>query len=130
MFGSACRAVPYGVHRWLEQLRRNGLERREAATVNRARTVLLQGGEMPRGAVALMQGKAVRRKPTIVFEHQSVARGHLDTCLPCAETGFVDPLALAARLHAIPGVVEHGLFVGMAEMALIGKNGEVIRLRH
>src|SRR5256885_3973031 len=48
---------------WLEQLRRDGLERREAATVNRARTVLLQGGEMPRGAVALMQGKSVSRKP-------------------------------------------------------------------
>src|SRR5256885_15176364 len=59
---------------WLEQLRRDGLERREAATVNRARTVLLQGGEMPRGAVALMQGKSVSRKPTVVFEHQSVAR--------------------------------------------------------
>ena len=50
--------------------------------------------------------------------------------LDCTFGAIVDPPALAARLHAIPGVVEHGLFVGMAEMALIGKNGEVIRLRH
>jgi len=50
--------------------------------------------------------------------------------LDCTFGAIADPLALAARLHAIPGVVEHGLFVGMAEMALIGKNGEVIRLRH
>jgi ribose 5-phosphate isomerase A len=31
-----------------------------------------------------------------------------------------DPSALAAGLVAIPGVVEHGLFVGMAERVLIG----------
>jgi ribose 5-phosphate isomerase A len=49
--------------------------------------------------------------------------------LDCRFGEIVDPHALAARLHAIPGVVEHGLFVGMAELALIGKNGEVIRLR-
>jgi len=31
-----------------------------------------------------------------------------------------DPAALAATLSAIPGVVEHGLFLGMASRALIG----------
>ncbi len=31
-----------------------------------------------------------------------------------------DPRALAAGLTAIPGVVEHGLFIGLAERALIG----------
>jgi ribose 5-phosphate isomerase A len=31
-----------------------------------------------------------------------------------------DPAALAARLDAIPGVLEHGLFVGMATLVLVG----------
>ena len=31
-----------------------------------------------------------------------------------------DPHALAVGLNAIPGVVEHGLFIGLAERALIG----------
>jgi ribose 5-phosphate isomerase A len=30
-----------------------------------------------------------------------------------------DPEALASRLAAIPGVVEHGLFLGFADLALI-----------
>ncbi len=35
-----------------------------------------------------------------------------------------DPVALAARLAAIPGVVEHGLFLGMADLAyLAGPEG-------
>ncbi|MBA3326286.1 MAG: ribose-5-phosphate isomerase RpiA, partial [Rhodobacteraceae bacterium] len=31
-----------------------------------------------------------------------------------------DPRGLASGLNAIPGVVEHGLFIGLAELALIG----------
>lgn len=35
-----------------------------------------------------------------------------------------DPEALSAALHAVPGVVEHGLFLGLAEVAVIaGANG-------
>ena len=33
---------------------------------------------------------------------------------------IADPQALAARLSAIPGVVEHGLFIGLARAAIIG----------
>lgn len=36
----------------------------------------------------------------------------------CASNGIADPGSLAATLKAITGVVEHGLFVGMATMAL------------
>jgi ribose 5-phosphate isomerase A len=37
-----------------------------------------------------------------------------------------DPLALGAALNGIPGVVEHGLFLGMADCALVGRpDGEV-----
>ncbi len=38
-----------------------------------------------------------------------------------------DPAALAAALHRIPGIVEHGLFLGMAQRAIIA-NREGIRL--
>ena len=30
-----------------------------------------------------------------------------------------DPRALSGALHAIPGVVEHGLFLGMASAAIL-----------
>ena len=39
-----------------------------------------------------------------------------------------DPEALAAALVAIPGVVEHGLFLGLASMAIIGLDQGVERL--
>lgn len=41
-----------------------------------------------------------------------------------------DPEGLAQRLDAIPGVVGHGLFLGMADLALLGdEGGEVRELR-
>ena len=41
-----------------------------------------------------------------------------------------DPAALEARLRALVGVVETGLFVGMAEMAYFGQeDGSVVLLR-
>ncbi len=49
--------------------------------------------------------------------------------LDCTFGEIGDPAALANRLKTIPGVVEHGLFIGMAEMALIGTDGKVIQLR-
>jgi len=49
--------------------------------------------------------------------------------LDCSFGEIPDPPALAQKLRSIPGVVEHGLFIGMAEMALIGKNGQVVQLR-
>jgi ribose 5-phosphate isomerase A len=39
-----------------------------------------------------------------------------------------DPEALAARLDAIPGVVEHGLFLGLADLALIASPAGVARI--
>jgi ribose 5-phosphate isomerase A len=39
-----------------------------------------------------------------------------------------DPEALSASLHAVPGVVEHGLFIGMATAAVIAR-GEDIEVR-
>jgi ribose 5-phosphate isomerase A len=40
-----------------------------------------------------------------------------------------DPSALARALSCIPGVVEHGLFLGMCDLAIIGReDGSVIEL--
>ncbi|WP_372800670.1 ribose-5-phosphate isomerase RpiA [Paracoccus seriniphilus] len=42
---------------------------------------------------------------------------------------IAEPLRLARALSAIPGVVEHGLFLGMCDLAIIGKSdGSVIEL--
>jgi len=49
--------------------------------------------------------------------------------LDCTFGEIDDAPALAQKLRAIPGVVEHGLFIGMAEMALVGRDGDVVRLR-
>jgi ribose 5-phosphate isomerase A len=49
--------------------------------------------------------------------------------LDCTFGEIAEPPALAEKLRAIPGVVEHGLFIGMAEMALVGRNGDVVQLR-
>ena len=40
-----------------------------------------------------------------------------------------DPEALAHRLSGIPGVVEHGLFIGLADLALIASPGGVAELK-
>lgn len=44
---------------------------------------------------------------------------------PCAIT---DPAALGAALKAITGVVDHGLFLGLADEALLGTDDGVVRL--
>ena len=44
--------------------------------------------------------------------------------LDCASSGIADPEETAAEIRSIVGVVEHGLFLGMAERALIaGEDG-------
>src|SRR5579871_1154168 len=41
--------------------------------------------------------------------------------LDCRFSDLSDPSAVAARLKSVTGVVEHGLFIGMASAALVGK---------
>lgn len=45
--------------------------------------------------------------------------------LDCACGEIADPATLAASLRAMVGVVEHGLFLNMAEMALVAYGAEV-----
>ena len=49
--------------------------------------------------------------------------------LDCNFGQITDPPALARELESTPGVVEHGLFIGMAAVVLIGKGDQVIELR-
>lgn len=49
--------------------------------------------------------------------------------LDCTFGEIADPAGLAQNLSAMPGVVEHGLFIGMAGIALIGKSGQVLEIK-
>lgn len=46
--------------------------------------------------------------------------------LDCSGMLIDDPKAMAAKLDSIVGVVEHGLFLGMAEMVLVAGEGGVV----
>jgi len=45
--------------------------------------------------------------------------------LDCRFGEIPDPPALGRMLNDIPGVVEHGLFIGLASLALVGKGSAV-----
>jgi len=48
--------------------------------------------------------------------------------LDCSFGKIADPPALARSLSDIPGVVEHGLFIGLASVALVGRGDRVEEL--
>lgn len=67
--------------------------------------------------------------PVLRLKGEAPARtdnGNLILDIPCG--AIDDPPRLAATIKAVTGVVEHGLFLDLAQMALIGTNREVIRL--
>jgi len=49
--------------------------------------------------------------------------------LDCQFGEIRDPDALGRQLSDMPGIVEHGLFIGMASVALLAKGSEIIELR-
>jgi ribose 5-phosphate isomerase A len=49
--------------------------------------------------------------------------------LDCHFGSIADPPALALILSAAPGIVEHGLFIGLASIALIGRGDSVEELK-
>jgi len=49
--------------------------------------------------------------------------------LDCRFGAIPDPETLARELSDMPGVVEHGLFIGMASIALFAKGGEIVEWR-
>jgi ribose 5-phosphate isomerase A len=49
--------------------------------------------------------------------------------LDCSFGEIADAAALAVTLSNIPGVVEHGLFIGLAKLALVGRGDRVEEVR-
>jgi ribose 5-phosphate isomerase A len=49
--------------------------------------------------------------------------------LDCSFGKIADPAELAQELSAIPGIVEHGLFIGLASVALVGRGRRVEEMR-
>jgi ribose 5-phosphate isomerase A len=49
--------------------------------------------------------------------------------LDCSFGQIPDPPSLARQLSDMPGIVEHGLFIHLASVALIAKDGKVLALR-
>jgi ribose 5-phosphate isomerase A len=49
--------------------------------------------------------------------------------LDCWSTGIAEPESTAAEIRSIVGVVEHGLFLGMATLALVAGEGGVTEYR-
>jgi ribose 5-phosphate isomerase A len=49
--------------------------------------------------------------------------------LDCSFGKITDPAALASALNAMPGLVEHGLFIGLGTIALVGRGERVEEIR-
>jgi ribose 5-phosphate isomerase A len=72
-------------------------------------------------------GATVRLRSAAGGEAFRTDEGH--HILDCSFGKIADPVSLAATLSAMPGVVEHGLFINMASVVLLGKGDRVIELR-
>jgi ribose 5-phosphate isomerase A len=72
------------------------------------------------GAAVTVRG-AQSGKPFLTDESNHI--------LDCEFGRISDAPGLARALESMPGVVEHGLFIGMAAVALIGKRDQVIEMR-
>lgn len=59
--------------------------------------------------------------PFVTDEHHHI--------LDCHFGKIPDPPALARKLSDMPGIVEHGLFIGMASVVLLARGSEVQELR-
>jgi ribose 5-phosphate isomerase A len=72
-------------------------------------------------------GAAVKLRPGAGAEPYLTDERHY--ILDCTFGKIADPPGLAQELDGMPGVVEHGLFIGMTDVALIGKGSIVLRLQ-
>jgi ribose 5-phosphate isomerase A len=73
------------------------------------------------GAAATLRQKT-DGKPFITDEGHHILDCHFGT--------IPDPRALARQLSAMPGVMEHGLFIDMANVVVVGKGSEAIEITH
>jgi ribose 5-phosphate isomerase A len=78
--------------------------------------------------VARLGCKPVLRTDNLQPERPSLT-DQQNYLLDCDFGLIKDAPSLAARLKEIPGVVEHGLFLGLARTALVAEGSEVVVLR-
>jgi ribose 5-phosphate isomerase A len=76
--------------------------------------------------IADLGARVVQRKDSAGKPYLTDEGHHI---LDCHFGEIPDPPALARRLSDMPGIVEHGLFVGMASVVLMAKAGEVEEFR-
>lgn len=71
--------------------------------------------------------------PVLRMKPDSAAEAYLtdqqNNILDCKFDAIEFPADLAARLEKIPGIAEHGLFLGYANAALIARGSEVLAVR-
>jgi ribose 5-phosphate isomerase A len=70
---------------------------------------------------SVAQRKDAAGKPYVTDEGHHI--------LDCRFAQIPDPATLARKLSEMPGIVEHGLFVGMAKVVLMAKAGDVAEFR-
>ena len=84
-------------------------------------------------AESLIQKRIAALGAQVALRHRPDGKAYVTDeghhILDCTFGKIADPADLAQKLRAMPGVVEHGLFIGMAELAFVGKDGGVIRLK-
>jgi ribose 5-phosphate isomerase A len=81
--------------------------------------------EVVRMALPLVEPKLAALGFTPKLRMKKEAAGEFITdegnyILDCSSTGIAEPESTAAEIRSIVGVVEHGLFLGMATLALVG----------
>jgi len=76
--------------------------------------------------IADLGAKVVRRSDTAGKPYLTDEGHHI---LDCHFGQIADPVALNGKLSDLPGIVEHGLFVGMASVLLMAKKGDVEEFR-
>ncbi len=76
--------------------------------------------------IAALGAKVTTRKDSSGRKFITDEGNHI---LDCHFGQIPDPPALARSLESMPGVVEHGIFIGMASIALIAKGDQLLELK-
>jgi len=89
--------------------------------------------EVIRFAQALVAKRIVAMGAEVQLRRDAADNAYLtdenNHILDCRFGEILDPNRLARELSEMPGVVEHGLFIGMASVALLARGSEIVELR-
>jgi ribose 5-phosphate isomerase A len=89
--------------------------------------------EVIRFAQALVAKRIVAMGAEVQLRRDAAGNAYLtdenNHILDCRFGEILDPNRLARELSEMPGVVEHGLFIGMASVALLARGSEIVELR-